>query len=112
MPEDWTLKKGDGNEKDAAEIFTVTEKMPVFPGGMSAMMKYLQENLTYPSYESKQSLGGKFFIKFVVDVTGQLRHVEVIRGSGFQELDREAMRVVKAMPAWEPGTQDGKKVPV
>jgi|GEM_PF-1363020 len=108
-------KKNDGNsiqQKDTA-VFTVTEVMPQFPGGMSEMMKYIQKNVHYPEVEKNANIEGKCFIKFVVEQDGSISNVEVLKGvPGGSGCDKEAVRVIKNMPAWIPGTQDGQRVRV
>lgn len=101
-----------GNPYPLAEAYTVVENMPEYPGGLSALMNYLQENLKYPSVARKKGWDGKVYVKFVVDIDGSIRNVEVIRSSGTAMLDEEAIRVVTTFQKWKPGVQDGKPVPV
>jgi len=107
---------GTGNaviEEKAPEIFTVVEEMPEFPGGAAEMMKYIQKNVQYPQMAKEAGLSGKCFLKFVVNGSGNISDVQVLRGvPGCGECDREAIRVVKSMPNWKPGKQNGRTVPV
>ncbi len=107
---------GTGNaviEEKAPEIFTVVEEMPEFPGGAAEMMKYIQKNVQYPQMAKEAGLSGKCFLKFVVNGSGNISDVQVLRGvPGCGECDREAIRVVKSMPSWKPGKQNGRTVPV
>ena len=95
--------------EDGAPVFV--ETMPEFPGGQSALFMYLQKNIVYPSAASEAGIQGKVYIRFVVDVDGSITQVEVLRGVE-KSLDDEALRVVKKMPNWKPGTQGGKPVKV
>ena len=100
-------------EEKAPEIFTVVEQMPEFPGGMAELMKYLQKNITYPQVEREAGISGKCYVKFVVQPDGAISNVEIMRGvSGGPGCDKEAVRVVKSMPKWAPGKQNGRAVPV
>lgn len=80
-----------------------------FPGGNDAMRKWLEENTQYPAIAKEQGIQGRVSVGFIVEPDGSLSNVSVMRGSD-PILDREAIRVVKAMPAWEPGYLDGKPV--
>ncbi len=109
----------DGNgtgtviEEKAPEIFTVVEEMPEFPGGPQEMMKYIQKNIQYPQMAKEAGLSGKCFLKFVVNGNGNITDVQVLKGvPGCQECDKEAIRVVKSMPNWKAGKQNGRSVPV
>lgn len=82
-----------------------------FPGGRQALMKYLSENLVYPESAIENGLQGKCVLKFVVSKTGTISMVSVQRGvPDCPECDAEAIRVIKAMPAWKPGQMNGKPV--
>lgn len=95
------------------EIFTIVEQMPEFPGGQSALLKYLSSNIQYPEVCRKMGVEGKVFIKFVVNKDGIINDVAVLRGvPDCNLLEKEAMRVVKSMPKWAPGKQLGKAVNV
>jgi len=109
----------DGNgtgtviEEKAPEIFTVVEEMPEFPGGPQEMMKFIQKNIQYPQMAKEAGLSGKCFLKFVVNGNGNISDVTVLKGvPGCGECDREAIRVIKSMPGWKPGKQNGRSVPV
>lgn len=93
------------------EIFTIVEKMPNFPGGVDALFYYLGTNISYPDMAKDARIEGKVYITFVVDRDGSIADVKVLRGIG-GGCDEEAIRVVKSMPAWDPGEQRGKKVRV
>jgi periplasmic protein TonB len=89
------------------EVFVVVEQMPEFPGGQQALMKYMSSHLKYPEIAKEEGIQGKVFINFVVQEDGSLREVKVLRGV-HPSLDQEAMRVVKSMPLWNPGKNNGK----
>ncbi|HHL57920.1 MAG: energy transducer TonB [Bacteroidetes bacterium] len=101
----------DEEEVSEAEIFTVVESMPSFPGGMGALMKYLAENIKYPPLAKESGIQGRVFINFVVEPDGSISNVKVLRGIG-GGCDEEAVRVVERMPKWSPGKQRGKPVRV
>ena len=98
-------------KKDNDTIYQVVDQMPEFPGGVEAMMKYVAESVKYPESAKENNLQGRVIVKFVIEKDGSVSNVEVGRGWG-NELDDEAVRVVKAMPKWKPGKQDGKPVRV
>ncbi len=98
-------------EPAAPEIFTIVEESAEFPGGMAAMMKYIQQNVQYPAMAREAGISGKCFLKFVVNETGDISNVEVLKGvPGCPDCDKEAMRVVKSMPKWKPAKQTGRAV--
>lgn len=100
-----TLKNTD------KEIFTVVEDMPEFPGGKKAMLNYLMNNIKYPENPRKEKISGTVYVQFLIKKDGSIGKSKVLRGVN-KELDAEALRVVKAMPKWEPGKQSGKAVDV
>ena len=100
-------------EEKAPEIFTVVEQMPEFPGGAGEMMKYIQKNIHYPEIEKEAGITGKCFVKFVVEQDGSISNVEILKGvAGGPGCDKEAMRVIKSMPKWNIGKQNGRPVRV
>lgn len=98
--------------EDQELTFVVVEKMPEFPGGSQAMMKYIGENIKYPALAQKNNIQGRVVCQFVIDKDGSVTEVEVVRTSGDISLDAEAVRVVSSMPKWAPGIQRGKAVRV
>ena len=92
-------------------VYDQVEQMPEFPGGMPAMIEYLQTNIKYPKDAIKQNVGGRVMVMFVVEADGSLSNVRVAR-KVFPSLDSEAVRVVKAMPKWKPGKEKGRPVRV
>ena len=94
-------------------IFTIVEQMPQFPGGESELVKYLQKNIRYPAMERENNVTGTVFLTFVVGPEGVISDIKVLRGvSGGPNLETEAIRVIKSMPQWKPGKQNGKAVSV
>ena len=87
------------------------EQMPEFPGGEAELMRFLSENVHYPTSASEMGIEGRVILRFVVSKTGEVSQVEVIRGLD-PACDKEAVRVVKMMPKWIPGRQNGRNVPV
>ena len=87
------------------------EQMPQFPGGEEELFKFISDNLHYPAAASELGIEGRVTIRFVVSKTGAVTNVEVIRGLD-PACDKEAIRVVKMMPNWIPGRQNGRNVPV
>lgn len=100
-----------GSEQSDDEIFAVVESMPEFPGGMQTLMTWLQNNINYPSICIEKGVQGSVITRFVVDIDGSITDPVVVY-SADPYLDREALRVVKSMPKWTPGVQEGKKVRV
>ncbi|MBC8321518.1 MAG: energy transducer TonB [Bacteroidetes bacterium] len=109
--EEYIPPKDVDEEIVEAEIFTVVEAMPEFPGGMANLMSYLSNNIKYPPLAKESGIQGRVFINFVVEPNGKISNVKVLRGIG-GGCDEEAIRVVKSMPSWKPGMQRGKPVRV
>lgn len=96
---------------EETKIFTVVEQMPMFPGGDAALMGYLRDNIKYPTVAAENGVQGRVVVGFVVERDGSITDVNILRGVD-PSLDREAMRVVKSMPRWTPGKQNGSAVRV
>lgn len=95
----------------ATKVFDVVEEMPSFPGGQGALMFYLASNIKYPVVAQENGVQGRVIVSFVVERDGSISDVRVAR-SVDPSLDREAQRVVKSMPRWKPGKQNGSAVRV
>ena len=93
------------------KVFDIVEQQPLFPGGPAALMKYLSENTKYPVVAQENGVQGRVTVQFVVEKDGSISDVHVLRGVD-PSLDREAVRVVKSMPRWTPGKQNGITVRV
>lgn len=86
-------------------------QMPTFPGGEAAMMKFIQENVNYPSLAIENLIQGRVTVLFIIEKDGSISNVEVVRSLGWG-LDTEAIRVVKSMPKWIPGENNFRPVRV
>lgn len=89
----------------------IDEKEPTFPGGPEALQQFIVKNLQYPQTAIENNEAGRIFVQFTVETDGTLSDVKIMRGVS-EALDAEALRLVKVMPAWEPGESNGKKVRV
>lgn len=97
----------DSNE----QIFEKVDQNPSFPGGSEELMKWLRKNMKYPPEAMENNIQGKVTVQFVIDKDGSVVDPQVIH-SVAPSLDKEALRVVRAMPKWVPGKQKGKAVRV
>ena len=104
-------EKAERPKEVVEQVFTAVEQMPQFPGGEAALMKYLQSHINYPPMAAEMNVQGKVIVQFVVDKTGKVGEVKVVR-SVDKELDREAARVCKSLPKFTPGRQNGQAVSV
>ena len=105
------IKAPEPPKHEENKIFTVVEQMPMYPGGDAALMQYLSSNIHYPAVAAENGVQGRVVVGFVVERDGSITDVNVMR-SVDPSLDREAVRVVKAMPRWTPGKQNGSAVRV
>lgn len=96
---------------EVEKVFDVVEQMPSFPGGPSALMEWLSNNVKYPVVALENGVQGRVVVSFVVERDGSITDVKVVRGVD-PSLDKEASRVVRAMPRWIPGKQNGSAVRV
>lgn len=101
--------KVEEEEIEDPKIYVRVEKKAEFPGGQAELNKYLSKAINYPEDASDNGIQGRVIVSFVVNTNGSIVDVEVLRGV-HPALDKEAMRVVKAMPAWTPASNQGKKV--
>jgi len=106
-------KDEDDDKGGLAEepIIDFADTEPVFPGGFPAMTAFIAKNVVYPELSKEMEEQGIVYVEFVVNTNGSIQDVKIIKGVS-ELLDKEAMRVVKMMPAWTPGEQAGKKVRV
>lgn len=100
-----------GDQDNKTKVYESVEQMPEFPGGIDALVRYLSANVVYPPQAAKDNIEGRVMVQFVIDKTGKVGDVQVAR-SVSEELDAEAVRVVKSLPDFIPGRQDGKPVAV
>jgi TonB family protein len=96
---------------DEEKPLLVVEQNPEFKGGYDAMLKFLSSHIKYPETAKTNKVQGTVFVQYVISKTGAISNARILRGIG-SGCDEEAVRVVKAMPDWIPGKQDGKDVPV
>ncbi len=97
---------------DTSNVFMFVEQMPQFPGGEAALMKYLRQNIKYPVEAKEQGIQGTVVVQFVISPTGKLKNIRAVTRKQKGGLNEEAIRIVKKMPEWHPGRQNGKKVAV
>jgi periplasmic protein TonB len=106
------IKSVKANDTTTAHI----EVMPIFPGGDDSLLVFLKRNVKYPELASDSGTQGTVFVTFVVNEDGSISGVKLLKGivgrAGGHECNEEAMRVVREMPNWIPGEQEGKSVKV
>jgi TonB family protein len=135
MPtEEATTPDADVYQDPDTAVFMVVETMPEFPGGMEALMGFMRDNLQYPPLAKEMGVQGRVMVQFVIDKTGKVSQARCIRGvpapsakanateaekariekmgDAALQINREALRVVEAMPDWKPGKQKGQNVNV
>jgi protein TonB len=110
-PFELDVPAGTGESSNANEPFVWVSEMSTFPGDADAMNKYLSKHLRYPSTAQRKGTEGLVVLSFTVGATGEISNIEVVKSLG-DGTDEEAVRVVKSMPKWTPGKQNGRAVPV
>lgn len=100
-----------GIREKADEAVFIATQMPTFLGGKSELDKFLSKNLQYPKQAKDIRIEGKVYVKFIVEEDGKLSQITVIKGIGYG-CDEEAERLMKLMPAWTAGKQDGKSIAI
>ena len=103
--------KGGSVAPGAPAVRTFADEMPAFPGGDVAFHRYLAEKIKYPAEAWRRNQIGTVYVRFVVDEQGRIGDAEVAKGCG-HGFDEEAIRLVRLMPWWTPGRQDGQPVRV
>ncbi len=98
-------------KEEETKVFDVVEQMPDFPGGQGALLKWINDNIRYPSIAEENNIQGRVICQFVVERDGSITDVQVMK-SVDPSLDKEAIRVLKKMPRWNPGMQNGSPVRV
>lgn len=106
-----TVAKVDESTVDGEEVFQVVENLPEYPGGMNELMKFLQQEVKYPKEAQEKGLQGRVIVQFIVKKDGSIIEPKVVKPVD-PLLDAEAVRVVSAMPKWNPGKQRGQAVNV
>lgn len=103
--------KENVTQVEEEKVWEVIEQMPQFPGGESELLSFIAKSIRYPVIAQENGIQGRVIIRFVVSKTGVVSNVEVLRSLD-SACDKEAMRVVKTLPKWIPGKQNGVNVPV
>ena len=98
-------------KKETNEVFKVVEQQPQFPGGIEALYKFLNDHIRYPEQAAQNNIQGRVTVQFVVERDGSIGEVKVVRGKD-PDLDKEAVRVVKSLPNFIPGKNNGQAVRV
>jgi protein TonB len=111
IPNSTVTQKEEAVNESGAEPFIVVEEMPMFPGGDAALLKFIGANTMYPEAAKENNIQGKVIIRFCVKPDGSVSLASILKGVS-PELDAEALRVVNSLPAFNPGRQGGKAVPV
>lgn len=109
--ETYTPPVVEEEEEDPNQIFKVVEKQAEFPGGEAAMYAFIQKTLKYPVVAAENGLKGRVTCEFTINKDGSIEDVKILKGVD-PSLDKEAIRVISAMPKWKPGEQRGKAVRV
>lgn len=104
------FKPNGKKDKHPEHTFPLYLVMPDFPGGTEALFGYLQKTVKYPRVAEENRIQGRVIVQFNVGKDGTIEDVEVLRSGGDPSLDKEAVRVVKAMPKWNPGKKRGQPV--
>lgn len=92
-------------------IYQFPTKLPEFPGGMDEMFKFIQNNIVYPDYEKENGIEGTVYLEFIVRKTGDIDNIKLLRGiKNGPNYEKEAIRLVKKMPKWNPGSMEGIQV--
>lgn len=99
--------KIDKHPKEQIQLF---QTMPAYPGGQKALFQFLTDNVKYPEVAKQNGIEGRVIVQFVVDRDGTISKVKVLKSGGDPSLDKEAVRVIRSMPDWHPGTIRGKPV--
>lgn len=94
---------------DESSIFSMVEEMPVFAGGNDSINIFIMKNLKYPDSAKKDNIKGRVYVGFVVTKIGSIANIKIIKGIR-EDLNNEAIRLVKMMPNWKPGKQNGRSV--
>ena len=100
------------NYQDNSQVYTLAEQMPEYPGGKDAMFQYIKDNLHYPQSVKDDGIQGRAICQFVVNTDGTICCAEITKSTGNALLDYEAIRLIKNMPEWTPGTQNGQPIRV
>lgn len=100
----------DSIASDAEKVYEQVDKPAEFPGGINGLMKYLQRTIKYPEKAQQANVQGRAVVKFVIGKDGKVTDASIFQSTSSKELDEEALRVVNAMPNWQPGEINGEPV--
>ena len=106
-----TTKKEETAIQNNNNVFKIVEEMPQYPGGNEALKQFLADNIKYPKEAQEGKIQGRVYATFIISETGKVTNAKIIRGID-EALDKEALRLINAMPDWKPGKQRGKPVSV
>ena len=106
-----TVKKETPTKEEEAKVFDVVDEMPSFPGGDAELMRFLHDHMKYPAVAEENGIQGKVIVNFIVERDGSISNAQ-IKKSVDSSLDKEAIRLIKSMPRWIPGKQNGSTVRV
>ena len=109
VQEQVVVKEPEPEKPKEEEIFVAVEQQAEFPGGQTALMKWLSNNVRYPESAQQNDIQGRVVVRFVVEKDGSIGAATIVKGVD-KDLDREALRVVKKMPRWQPGKNNGVAV--
>ena len=110
-----SINRGGGHDRTTIpsdKVFTFVQQMPQFSGGDEALMKYLHDHIRYPAVARENGTQGTVVVQFIISPDGSISHVKTVGAAKGGGLEEEAIRVVKGMPKWEPGKQNGQPVTV
>lgn len=93
------------------EVYHVVDDMPEFPGGMDKLLQFINDNMQYPTKAQTEGIQGKVIVQFIIDEDGYIIEPNIVR-SVESSLDNEALRLIKMLPQWKPGTLKGKAIKV
>ena len=93
------------------EVYHVVDDMPEFPGGMDKLLQFINDNMQYPTKAQTEGIQGKVIVQFIIDEDGYIIEPNIVR-SVESSLDNEALRLIKMLPKWKPGTLKGKAIKV
>lgn len=105
------IKDGIEFQTNGKDTICIVDPMPEFIGGKDKLFKYLSKNLKYPDNAFEDKIEGTVFMSFIVGKNGEIINVKVIKGIR-EDIDNEALRIIKKMPKWKPGKQNGNPIPV
>ncbi|NLA24217.1 MAG: energy transducer TonB, partial [Bacteroidales bacterium] len=112
---DFKEVEGELEEKQIEEapsrgfVFTISESMPEFPGGESARLLFIKENMIYPEDALQNKTEGKVYIQCLIDKNGNIQNIEIAKGIS-ESINAEAIRLIKLMPAWKPAMRDSQAI--